>query len=588
MRKSLTILAAASLVLAGCGTTGPKPYGAIPSPQQVEWQKMDRNMFMHFGPNTFSGKEWGDGTETEDMFNPTAMDCHQWARCAKAAGFKGIIITAKHHDGFCLWPNPVCSHTVAQSSWKDGKGDVLKELSEACRDEGLKFGVYISPWDRNDPSYGTPEYNDVFVKTLQSALGNYGEVFEQWFDGANGEGPNGKRQVYDWPLFHKTVLDLQPRAIMFSDVGPGCRWVGNERGECGRTCWSALDIEGFEPGSKGPKQDTLNAGNVHGKAWVPAETDVSIRPGWFWKERENSKVKSLQQLLKIYYESSGRNSLMLLNVPPDTRGLIHEIDSVRLVEFGQALEKIFSEDLAKGAKASATSVRGRKWKASNVLDDSYDSFWTTKDGNTTPTLTLDLGGVKTFNRVLIQEYIPLGQRVASFSIEAQGEDGSWKEIAKETTIGFKRIVLTQKTSAKAIRVNFLKSYDVPTINRVSLYMDDIYDENAVSSQSAKGVVRKKGESATIDLGSIKGVSGFTYAPIYKGEGGVVIEYDLEGSTDGSTWTKILSGKTFDNIVNNPIAQEVSFPETKVRYLRLTPLRTSNSSTWGASAFSPKE
>ena len=290
------------------------PFGAVPTPQQVEWQKMEYNMFMHFGPNTFTGVEWGSGMEKEEIFNPTAMDCAQWTRIAKTAGMKGVIITAKHHDGFCLWPNPVSKHTVAQSPWRDGKGDVLKDLSEACRQDELGFGIYISPWDRNDPHYGTDEYNGVFVKTLEHALGNYGRVFEQWFDRACGEGPNGKKQVYDWVLFNGTVDKMQPGAVIFSDYGPGCRWVGNEKGHAGRTCWSTMNVDADFKGPVTSRKD-LNEGVVGGNTWAPAESDVSIRKGWFWKERENSTVKSLQHLLKIYYETVGRNSLLLLNVP---------------------------------------------------------------------------------------------------------------------------------------------------------------------------------------------------------------------------------------------------------------------------------
>ncbi len=475
MRRLLSIASAVFvLTLAGCGEVAPpEPYGATPSPQQVEWQKMEMNMFAHFGPNTFTGLEWGLGTEAEDIFNPTALDCDQWASIAKAAGFKGIIITGKHHDGFCLWPNPVSVHTVAQSPWKDGKGDVLKELSEACAKEGLKFGVYVSPWDRNDPHYGTPEYNDVYVKTLESVHdGRYGEVFEQWFDGANGEGPNGKRQVYDWPRFHETVLKLQPRAIMFSDTGPGCRWVGNESGIAGRTNWSPLNTKGFTPGAGAPPIDTLNSGNVHGAVWHPAETDVSIRPGWFWRESENDKVKSLKKLLSIYYTSVGRNSLLLLNVPPDNRGLIHSADSARLMEFKAALDEIFKVNLADGAKVSATDCRGKGFKARNILDGDFDSYWATSDGVNKATVTFDLAGEKTFNRVLIQEYIPLGQRVKAFTVEAMGEDGQWKEIARETTIGYKRIVPVSKTTAQKVRIN-LEAYASPVINGFGLYDDNI-------------------------------------------------------------------------------------------------------------------
>ena len=475
--KYFQIIAAAALAaLAGCGKVAPpEPYGAIPSPQQVEWQKMEMNMFAHFGPNTFTGMEWGLGTEAEDIFNPSALDCRQWASIAKAAGFKGIIITGKHHDGFCLWPNPVSTHTVAASPWKDGKGDVLKELSDACAAEGLKFGVYISPWDRNDPHYGTPEYNDVYVKTLESVHdGKYGEIFEQWFDGACGEGPNGKRQVYDWPRFHETVLKLQPRAIMFSDVGPGCRWVGNESGVAGKTNWSTLNAKGFTPGAGSPPRESLNEGDKGGEVWHPAETDVSIRPGWFWRESENEEVKSLEKLLGIYYTSIGRNSLLLLNVPPDDRGLIHSADSARLMEFRAALDEIFKDNLADGAKVKATDCRGRGYGAGNILDGNYDSYWAAKDGVNEASLTIELDGEKTFNRILLQEYIPLGQRVESFTVEAATPDGNWKQIASETTIGYKRIVPVETVTTSKLRVN-LKTLATPVINGFGLYLDNISD-----------------------------------------------------------------------------------------------------------------
>ena len=427
------------------------------------------------GPNTFSGKEWGDGNEPEDLFFPTDLDCRQWVRTARDAGFGGLIITAKHHDGFCLWPNPYSQHTVAQSKWRDGKGDVLRELSDACKEYGLGFGVYISPWDRHDSAYGTPEYNDVFVHTLENALTSYGPVFEQWFDGACGEGPNGKRQEYDWPLFNNTVARLQPNAVIFSDVGPGCRWVGNESGIAGETSWSTLNIKGFTPGSGAPPVKTLSTGDVGGEIWAPAETDVSIRPGWFWKESENDKVKSLQHLLKIYYESVGRNSLLLLNAPPDDRGHIHEIDSTRLMEMNAALEEIFSVDLTKGAKATADARRGRKFRPSNLLDGDPDSFWAASDGDPAPEVTLSFPSAVTFNRIVLQEYIPLGQRVAAFHVEAQDETGEWKDLASGTTIGCKRILLTPRVTAKALRLTIDKALAPPLLAGLSLYDDRIYD-----------------------------------------------------------------------------------------------------------------
>ncbi len=450
----------------------PQAYGVLPSDHQMEWQKMEYYMFIHFGPNTFTNVEWGDGKENPKVFNPTNLDCRQWAATAKAAGMKGIIITAKHHDGFCLWPSQYSTHTVRESPWKDGKGDILKELSAACKEYGLKFGVYLSPWDQNHPSYGTPEYNQIFANTLNEVLGNYGEIFEQWFDGANGgEGHPGKKQVYDWDLFHKTVYDKQPQAIIFSDVGPGCRWMGNERGVAGETNWSRLNIEGFGPGHDAPPTDTLNIGNIHGEAWVPAETDVSIRPGWFYSPSTDDKVKTLEHLLDIYYTSVGRNSNLLLNVPPDRTGRIHKNDSIRLMEFRKALDEIFSKDLAQGAKISASSIRGKSdtYSTGNLLDNNYDSYWTTYDNILTASIEVELSKESTFNRVLLQEYIPLGQRIAKFNIEIW-ENNVWKEIVSGTTIGYKRILRFPAVTAEKVRINIQNSLACPIINKVGLYM----------------------------------------------------------------------------------------------------------------------
>lgn len=586
IRLVFTIVSLA-FIAAACGQKAPEPYGVLPTAQQVEWQKMEMNLFTHFGPNTFTSAEWGDGTESADIFAPTALDCRQWARIAKDAGMKGIIITAKHHDGFCLWPNPVSRHTVAQSSWRDGKGDILKELSEACAEAGLKFGVYISPWDRNDPTYGTDQYNEVFCQTLESALNHYGPVFEQWFDGACGEGPNGKRQVYDWPLFHETVYKYQPDAIMFSDIGPGCRWIGNEAGKSGETNWSKLDTAGYAPG-QAPHRDTLNCGNVHGKAWIPGEADVSIRPGWFWKASENDKVKTVSQLLDIYYASVGRNSLLLLNVPPDTRGLIHENDESRLKEFRAALDEIFAVDFSEGATASASVNRGKKFAASNILDDDYDSYWAAPDNATTAEITINLDGEKSFNRVMVQEYIPLGQRVAEFKVDAKDGNGEWKEIAAGTTIGYKRILLTDNVTTDAVRIRIEKSYACPVINGFGLYQDDIM-ETPESVDANKGTILKADEPYTIDLKEVKNISGFLYEPMTGGRNGCIITYSLDCSEDGKNWTRVFEDKMFDNIVNNPVLQDVSFPETvKARYVRITPLRTSEEGQYAFRKIEVKE
>ena len=580
-------LAAATVLLAGsCSVRPPAPYGALPSDAQLKWQKMETNMFIHFGPNTFTSAEWGDGTESADVFAPSDLDCRQWAATAKAAGMKGIIITAKHHDGFCLWPNPVSGHTVAQSSWRDGKGDVLKELSEACREYGLEFGVYVSPWDRNDPHYGTDEYNDVFRRTLEDVLGRYGEVFEQWFDGACGEGPNGKVQVYDWNLFNNTVYKMQPDAVIFSDIGPGCRWVGNEYGSAGSTCWGTINVSWLSQGGN-IDRGILNSGEMNGEKWVPAETDVSIRPGWFWRESENSRLKSLGNLMKIYYESVGRNSLLLLNVPPDTRGHIYEADSLRLMAFRAALDYVLSVDYAEGAMISASDVRGdsEMFSPANLLDEDYDSYWAVDDGIMTPYVTLEFDSPRTFNRVMLQEYIPLGQRVYSFTVEAMSEDGQWTEIARETTIGYKRIVLVPQTTAVALRVNITGSLACPVLNRLALYQDNISGLGPEGPVAGKDCFIPEEYIVPVSEAKVLEADGFFYTPADLGQGGCVITYNLEVSLDGNDWTAVFKDRMFDNIVNNPVRQDVRFTSpVKMRYMRMTPVRTSDPDTYGISGF----
>lgn len=464
------LAAAFTLVFYACQEKAPQPYGAIPTTSQIEWQKMEINMFCHFGPNTFTGEEWGNGSEEEDIFNPIGLDCRQWVAVAKAAGMKGIIITAKHHDGFCLWPSRESDHTVKESQWRSGSGDVLRELSEACREGGVKFGVYVSPWDRNATTYGTAEYNQTFARTLREVLCNYGEVFEQWFDGANGEGQNGRKQKYDWTLFNKTVSELQPQAIVFSDVGPGCRWIGNERGEAGQTCWSTINARGYAPG-KGPCEKMLNEGEENGNQWIPGEADVSIRPSWFYKEAEHPK--SVEELIEIYYNSVGRNTVLLLNVPPDRRGLIAAEDSMRLAEFRAAIDNIFADDLCEGAKIKASSRWGKNYDIKGIQDNNDESYWVAKKGMHTGIISIELPETRKFNRLMLQEEIRLGQRVAEFSVEVEANDGKWHTVAHETTIGYKRIVKLPNTECRRIRIRISRSLAEPTLRRVALYNDTI-------------------------------------------------------------------------------------------------------------------
>ena len=464
----------------------PAPYGALPSPQQVDWQQLEYYMFIHFGPNTFTDVEWGQGDEDPQVFNPTELDARQWARIAKEAGMKAIIITAKHHDGFCLWPSEFSTHTVRESPWKDGQGDILRELSEACKEYGLKFSVYLSPWDMNHPDYGTPEYNQIFANTLEEVLTNYGEVFETWFDGANGEGPNGKRQEYDWDLFHETVYKHQPNTIIFSDVGPGTRWVGNERGFAGETNWSTLNIQGFEPGTNAPAQQVLNEGTEDGEAWIPAESDVSIRPGWFYSPSTDDKVKSLNHLLQIYYGSVGRNSNLLLNVPVDRRGLIHPADSIRLMELREVLDASFKENLALGKAVQTAQVRGghEQFGGQHLTDGDYDTYWATDDEVQEASLILDMGEETEINRLVLQEYIPLGQRIRAFNVEVW--DGKeFVEIDRQTTIGYKRILVFPTLTTSKIRINILDAKASPVLAELAVYKaPEMLAQPAIARDSA--------------------------------------------------------------------------------------------------------
>ncbi|MBK8424754.1 MAG: alpha-L-fucosidase [Lewinellaceae bacterium] len=444
----------------------------VPTAQQLAWHNTEFYLFFHFGPNTFTNVEWGHGTEPEDIFNPTDLDCDQWCRVAKQAGARGVVITAKHHDGFCLWPSQYSKHTVRESKWRDGKGDVLRELSEACRRHGLKFGVYLSPWDRNHPQYGTPEYNDVYVNTLTELLTGYGELFEIWWDGANGEGPNGKKQVYDFHRFEQVAARLQPNAVIFSDIGPGCRWVGNERGLIlSETNWCTLDTAGFQRGLGAPSNDTLNRGNENGAHWIPAECDVSIRPGWFYHAEEDDKVKTPEQLWDIYLHSVGRGANLILNVPPDRRGRIHEQDSLSLVAFGEKVGTAFQYNLAKGRKIYQRSICAftpRK-RFSYMLDGDRNTYEKIQLPNLDPAnLQIDLRKKQTFNAVVIREAIAEGQLIQSFSVEVWKNDG-WQEVARSTTIGARKILRFPEQKARKIRIVIRASKGEPALSEVEVY-----------------------------------------------------------------------------------------------------------------------
>jgi alpha-L-fucosidase len=478
MRK-ITLLILTLVLLISCDQTeAPAPVGPLPEARQLKWHELEFYAFVHFNMNTFTDIEWGTGGESPELFNPTELDCRQWARVCKEAGMKGIILTAKHHDGFCLWPSEYTEHSVKNSPWKGGNGDVVRELADACEEYGLKLGLYLSPWDRNHAEYGTDTYITYLRNQLTELMTNYGEVFEVWFDGANGGtgyygGANEERRVdrktyYDWPNTRQIVRDHQPGAVMFSDAGPGVRWVGNEAGWAGETNWSSIRRDEFWPGS--PNYKDLTTGHEDGTHWVPAEVDVSIRPGWYYHQSEDHKVRSVKQLVDIYYHSIGRNASFLLNFPVDQRGLIHERDVEQLMLMVEVIRKDMENDLTKDAEVEASQVRGdsKKFDGRKAVDGKPETYWSTDDGVLAASLTIDFGKETTFNRFLVQEYIPLGQRVKEFSLEAFVND-AWVEIEAQTTIGNKRILRFENVSSQKLRFNILDAKGSPTISNIEVY-----------------------------------------------------------------------------------------------------------------------
>jgi alpha-L-fucosidase len=437
-----------------------------PTQPQLAWHQTEFYLFLHFGPNTFTNMEWGQGTETEDMFNPTAMDCDQWCRVAKAAGAKGIVITAKHHDGFCLWPSAYSKHTVRESKWKNGKGDVLRELSDACKRNGLKLGFYLSPWDRNHPKYGTAEYNNIYVNTMKELMTQYGDLFEFWWDGANGEGSNGKKQVYDFHRFEKEAAKMQPSAVIFSDIGPGCRWAGNEQGTVSETNWCTLDTVGFSRGNGGPSVDSLQQGNINGTTWIPAECDVSIRPGWFYHQEEDDKVKTPDQLFDIWMKSVGRGANLILNVPPDRRGRIHPNDSVALVAFGQMRAEKFAKNLAKGLVVQSGSRM-----TTRVTDENPDSSLKMSTNPGSNSAEVHFLSPQPVHFIRLEEFIAEGQSIAAFAVDIHDDTAkTWKEVLQSTTIGARKILAFKEgTVTSGIRVRLLKSKGIAKLSEWKVY-----------------------------------------------------------------------------------------------------------------------
>ncbi len=476
----ITAIAIACFILSSCNPVEPpEPFGAIPSERQLEWHKLKYYAFIHFSPNTFTDMEWGFGDEAESVFNPTELDCRQWAKAAKDAGMEGIVITAKHHDGFCLWPTTTTEHSIKNSPYKNGKGDIIKELQLACEEFGLKLGIYLSPWDRNHHLYGIPEYIDVYRTQLTELMTNYGEIFEFWMDGAMGGsgyygGANESRKIdnkvyYDWPNTWKIVRELQPMAVMFSDGGPDIRWIGNEQGYARDPNWCTTKSNYFYAGIGGVNSE-LATGHENGDQWLPAEVNTSIRPGWFYHKSQDDQVKSLNQLIDNWYHSVGMNGNFILNVPPDQRGLFHENDVARLKELRDYLDNAFSINLAKGKKTTATNTRGNssEFNSKKAIDSDLDTYWATDDSVHQAMFYIDLGSETKVNCVLLQEYIKLGQRVKKFSVQVL-DNGEFKSAGSGITIGNRRLLKFKTVTTSKLRIYLYGRKTSLAISNIEVY-----------------------------------------------------------------------------------------------------------------------
>ena len=611
MKKSIHFLSIPVVACCLSCTSGkvlpPDPILPIPEPKQVEWQQMETYAFIHFGLNTFNDREWGYGDTDPKVFNPTNLDCEQWAQTLVKAGMKGVILTAKHHDGFCLWPFEGTDYSVKNSPWKNGQGNVVKELSEACKKYGLKFAVYLSPWDRHQANYGTPEYLPYFYAQLHDLLTNYGPVFEVWFDGANGgDGWYGgakdirtidRKNYYNYPRIYEMLDSIQPQAIIFSDGGPGCRWVGNEKGFAGATNWSFLRKGEVHPGYD--KSYELQYGHPDGNQWVPAECDVSIRPGWFYHPEEDDRVKSPDQLVDLYYRSVGHNATLLLNFPVDRRGLIHPVDSANAVRFHEMIQQQLKTNLVVGMTPKVSNERGGDFVASALTDDNFDTYWATEDGVTTADIEFSFDTPTRMNRMMLQEYIPLGQRVKAFVVEYLDKD-TWLPVKlneETTTIGYKRLLRFETVETKGIRIRITDARGPLCLSNVGVYdagnvsdsfvekVEDIEsvpyllpevkaDEAAkASDKQAQTTCFVEGDRLLIDLQEERMVSSLHFLPD-QGEPnkGLIANYEIRVGTSKEAVNQLVKAGEFSNIQNNPVMQSVFFTPVKARYIELKATR----------------
>ncbi|SEN12264.1 alpha-L-fucosidase [Sphingomonas gellani] len=609
-RRTLIASGLATAAVPAFGAAGiapPRPWGATPSVRQLAWHAREQYAFVHFSINTFTDREWGYGDESPSLFDPTDFSADQIVAAAKAGGMRGIILTAKHHDGFCLWPTRLTEHCIRNSPYRNGKGDIVREMERATRRAGLSFGLYLSPWDRNHAEYGRPAYVEYFRKQIVELCTGYGELFEFWFDGANGGdgyygGARDTRKIdapryYDWPATIALVHRHQPMACTFDPLGADVRWVGNEDGVAGDPCWPTMPNHPYV-------QSEGNSGVRGAPLWWPAETDVSIRPGWFYHADEDAKVKTPDRLLTLYDESVGRGTNLNLNLPPDRRGRLADIDVAVLRAFGAAQAATYATDLAQGATATATAERGPAFAAGRVLDGRRDTYWSTPDADRTPTLTLDLPPGRAFDLIRLREHLPLGARVTRFAVEAE-VDGQWHRLGEHQSIGAQRIIrLPAPISARRLRLVILEAPACPAISEVALFRqiapatvapvrssdpnllstrqwrivaasapgaEAVLDDDAATRWTVPAPNLAAPASITVDMGATHRLAGFSLTPSRTVAKGVAppAGYLCETSLDGQTWDVAATGE-FANIAYALATQRIAFDAPlRARFLRLS-------------------
>ncbi|WP_353195510.1 alpha-L-fucosidase [Parapedobacter defluvii] len=628
--KLMVLSLAAMGGLAGCNAVdhqdAPAPYGPIPTEAQLNWHEMEMYCLIHFTPTTFQNKEWGFGDAPAELFNPKHFDAYQIAVAAKAGGFNGLISVAKHHDGYCLWPTKTTEYNISHSPWRGGKGDMVKEFMEAAHKEGMQFGVYVSAWDRNFPKYGDPEYAAAYREQLRELYSNYGPLFISWHDGANGGdgfygGANEARRIdrstyYQWE--EKTwpiTREMQPTAVIFSDIGPDVRWVGNEKGIAGETSWATFTPVAPDGGKPAPgfiDDRFLGSGQRDGKYWIPAECDVPQRPGWFYHPEQDDAVKTPDQLFDLYLKSVGRGAAFNLGLAPNMDGVLHPNDVASLKGFGDKLNRTFAENFASGASFNASNIRknqGKHFGPTNLLDDDRYSYWATDDDVTQPALIVELKDESTFDLIRLRENIKLGQRLDSVWVDVW-KDETWQPLVMATSIGSCRLIaLEEPVTTKQLRLrlfapvavalsdfglfriaasafetqtNERKAVDPSKWNIQNNLLDGgnpalAWDGNKESSWLTNEVDLPN--YVSIDMGSLQTLTGFGYLPRQDGEGaGLISHYVFETSVDGNRWEAVARGE-FSNIVANPILQFVDFGKpVQARYFRFTVEAVANTSS----------